>query len=98
MPKRLIEPVEEDEEDEEMFEEDEVKPKKKMIEPRVEKEAVKTKEIKRRFGIIPPQNIKVIDTESQEVLGDGDFAVIQVLTDILERLERIETSIGRIAQ
>jgi len=53
-------------------------------------------EVKRRFGIVAPQPIRIVDTETNELVGEGDFAVIQALTDILERLERIEVQIGAI--
>jgi len=54
----------------------------------------KPKQVKRRFGIIAPQSIKIIDVETNELVGEGEYAVIQALTDILERLERIETKLG----
>ena len=52
------------------------------------------KEVKRRFGIIAPQPIRIVDEESREVVGEGEYAILQALTDILERLERIEYKIG----
>jgi|TARA_Y100000034_G_scaffold19770_1_gene22416 hypothetical protein len=50
--------------------------------------------VKRRYGVVPPQPIRIIDAESNEVFGEGEFAVYQVLSEILERLERIENNIG----
>jgi hypothetical protein len=62
------------------------------------KKAVKQKaEPKRRFGIVAPETMKIIDTETNEIIGDGEYAVLQALTNIIERLERIETQIGAIS-
>ena len=65
------------------------KPLKSRAEPKEE-------EVKRRFGLIGPQPLRIVDTETNELVGEGEFAVIQALTDILERLERIEVQIGAI--
>ena len=51
---------------------------------------------KRRFGIVAPEGMKIVDTEANEVVGEGEYLIPQLLTDIIERLERIETTIGAI--
>ena len=67
----------------------------KEVETRGRKPKTKpTEEVKRRFGIVGPQPMRIVDTETNELVGEGEFAVIQALTDILERLERIEVQIG----
>jgi len=95
------EEFEESEDDEEEFDEDdedeeelEVPIKRKVP---IKKRNITEEEPKRRFGIVAPQTLKIVDTETQELVGEGDFAVVQALTDILERLERIETQIGAMA-
>jgi len=103
MPKiRQIEEVEEDEDSEDSEEEDAdeeliEEPVKPKFKPKIQVKP-EPKEAKRRFGIIAPQTLKIVDTETNEVIGDGEFAVIQALTDILERLERIEVQIGATLQ
>lgn len=88
----------EDEADDDEFEDDiEEMPTRKPanLKTAVQQRQAK-KEVKRRFGIVAPQSLRIVDTETNEVVGDGEFAVIQALTDILERLERIETKIGAV--
>jgi len=80
--------TDEDELETEDEEEIEEKPKSKL--------KIKPKEIKRRFGIVAPQNLKIIDVETNEVIGEGDYAIIQAVTYIIEMLERIETQIGAV--
>lgn len=54
--------------------------------------------IKRRYAIVAPQPIRIIDAEAEEVIGEGDYAVLQALTDVIERLERIENTIGSLVE
>ena len=49
---------------------------------------------KRRYGVIAAQPVRIVDAEGQEVIGEGEYLVAQALTDIIERLERIENAIG----
>jgi hypothetical protein len=84
---------EEDEDDEEELEvpEPPVRAKKKTV----SKKPQKPTEPKRRYqAFFNPQRIGVADAETGEIVGEGEYAVYQVLADILERLERIENSIG----
>ena len=53
-------------------------------------------QVKTRFGILAPTPLRIIDTETNEIIGEGEAATLQVLTDILERLERIEVQIGAV--
>lgn len=62
--------------------------------PRPVSKEQEEQEVKRRYAIIAPQPIRIVDAEAEEVIGEGDYAVLQALTDILERLERIENTIG----
>jgi hypothetical protein len=95
------EEVEEDEgeeEDEEEVEKPIQKPlmknrmvKKPFIKPH--KSAIPQKP-KRRYAIVAAQPVRIIDAEAQEVVGEGEYLIAQALTDIIERLERIENNIG----
>ena len=49
---------------------------------------------KRRYGIVPAQPVRIVDTEAEEVVAEGDYLIAQALADIIERLERIENTIG----
>ena len=49
---------------------------------------------KRRYGIVAAQPIRIVDAEGQEVIAEGDYLIPQALTDIIERLERIENTLG----
>ena len=83
-----IDEFDEEEEDDEDYEDElEVEEKKPKLKS-------KPKTPSRRFGIIAAESMKIVDIETRETIGEGDYAVIQALTDILERLERIETKIG----
>jgi len=93
---------EEDGEDDNQFEdedgdEDELEKGSVPLEIRRKKVGFKkptTPEPKRRFGVVAPQPIRLIDVETNEVVGEGDYLVTTALADIIERLERIENSIG----
>ena len=109
MPK-ITEDIEESEDEDEQFEEDEEleqapKRKGKPIQapsparvglPR-NIQPPQSQAPKRRFGVIAAQPVKIVDTEAEEVLGEGEYLIAQVLADIVERLERIENTIGSIA-
>jgi len=73
-------------------------PRTARVETRGRKPKIKPEEpeVKRRFGLIGPQPIRIVDTETNELIGEGEFAVIQALTDVIERLERIEVQLGAI--
>lgn len=53
---------------------------------------------KRRYLIAAPQPLRIVDAEGNEVIAEGDYLVPQALTDIIERLERIEDMIGNITE
>ncbi len=55
-----------------------------------------TKEISRkRFGLFSQEARRgIADLESGEVVGEGEAVILEVLSDVLERLERIETNLG----
>jgi len=91
----IEEPEEEDDQFEDDNEEDNVR-KPTNLKTAAQQRISAKKEVKRRFGIMPPESLRIVDTETKEVVGEGEFAVIQALTDILERLERIETKIGAV--
>lgn len=89
------EQFEEEEEDEEnLEEEEEVRKKAKKPLPNPSRIGMKPIQPQKRYGIIAPQPLRLVDVESQEVIGEGDYAVLQALTDVIERLERIENSVG----
>jgi hypothetical protein len=102
MPKKVVEEDDFDEEEEE-FEEDEEDNKpikfetrggpKKVKKPEPKKEPSPAKQ--KRFAVFAnPQRVGIVDAETQEVIAEGDYAILQVLADILERLESIENSVG----
>lgn len=54
-----------------------------------------SKEGNPRFGVfIQPPRTGIADSETGEIVGEGDTAVLQILANILERLERIENNLG----
>jgi len=70
---------------------------------RKKKEEVK-EEVKRRFGIIAPQPLRYVDTETNEVIAEADLndnksmsiAILAAISDLKEQLERVEVQIGAI--
>ena len=70
----------EDEEDEEI-EEDELEQESKPLEKRgrpkkfIKKQEPKEPEAKTRYGIIPPQPIRLADAETNEVIGEGEYLI-----------------------
>jgi len=114
MPKIKQEDFEEDEEDEdEDLEDDEDEEEeletedipRKRIETRGRKpKEVKPVEVKRRYGIVPPQPLRYVDTETNEVIAEADIndsksmqiAIIAAISDLKEQIERIEVQIGAI--
>ena len=92
-----------DEDDEEELETEEVSRRK--VETRGRKPKVKAPaEVKRRFGIVPPQPLRYVDTETNEVIAEADIndsksmqiAIIAAISDLKEQIERIEVQIGAI--
>ena len=53
---------------------------------------------KRRYGVVAPQPLRIVDVEAQEVLAEGEHLTAQAFTDIIERLERIENLIGSMTE
>ena len=105
MPKK-IERDEEDEELEEELEEEEeefeedlppMKKKPKKLRPKINKP--QPKEPKQRYVAfnIPPR-MGIMDAETNEVVAEGEFAMLQAQANMIERLERIENSIGSIME
>lgn len=83
--------MEEDELEEEDVEELERKEKKAEI-PRKLKKTVK---LHKRFAVFSyPPRTGIVDVETNEIIAEGELAVLQILALILERLERIETNLG----
>ena len=71
----------------------------------VTKPKVKVKEEpKRRYGLIPPQPLRYVDTETNEVIAEADIndtksmlvAILAAISDLKEQQERIEVQIGAI--
>ena len=85
-----------EDEEEDVYDTPKRKPERIETRGRKPKQQPQQEEVKRRFGIIAPTQLRIVDTETNELVGEGDFAVIQALTDILERLERIEVQIGAV--
>jgi len=53
---------------------------------------------KRRYGIVAAQPVQIVDVEAKEVVAEGEYLIAQALADIIERLERIENTIGSMTQ
>ena len=50
---------------------------------------------RKRYALFAmPARLGVADAETGDVIGEGDTAVLSILADVLERLERIEDNIG----
>jgi len=101
MPKIKEEETEEFEEDEEEFDEDELEQEEVQRKPKrkpTAKPSPKNEEpeLKQRYGIMAPQPMRLGDTETSEIIGEGEYLVPMALANIIERLERIENSIGSI--
>jgi len=97
-----FEDFEDEEEEEEVDEDDELEmrerereTKTKQLKP-ISKTISKPKEVKRRYGLVAPTPLRLIDTESNEIIGEGEGLIYTTLAEILERLERIEVRIGAI--
>ena len=111
MPKIKQDLDEEESEDEDQFDEEseeelEQEPKKLIKRPIQASNPARvgnTKNIqqpasKRRYGVMAAQPVRIVDVESNEIVGEGEYLIAQVLADILERLERIENTIGSMTQ
>jgi len=103
-PEEDEEEEEVDDEDDEEYLEDipkkTAKPRFNLPKPKAkEKPNPKPKEEletpKRRYvAFSTPQRVGIMDAETNEVIAEGEFALLQSNADILERLERIENLIG----
>lgn len=59
----------------------------------------KIKKVKKRFVVFAQQpRMGIVDSETNEVLAEGDLGVFEALANILERLERMETTIGSLVE
>jgi hypothetical protein len=97
---------EEDEEtdDDELEQEEQAKPKNKGMKRPIPSPARQglpknvpqpaPASIKRRYGVAAVQPVRIVDVESNEIIAEGDYLIAQALTDIIERLERIENTVG----
>ena len=53
------------------------------------------KRVKKRFAIFAQQQrLGIVDAETNDIIAEGEYAVLEVLANILERLERMEATIG----
>ena len=112
MPKK-VKPIEEEEEEQEEEDEEEeddleleeeevpqskhpVRPKPFQKKAKVEKPAEQPK--KRFMAFANPARVGVADSETGEVVGEGETAVLEILADILEKLERIENTLGNMVE
>lgn len=86
-----VEEVEQEERgDDDEIEQEEIE----MPKVKSKKQQTTPKQQKMRFGIVAPESMKLIDIESKEVIGEGEYIIVQALANILERLERIEAKLG----
>lgn len=72
-----------------------IKPLKQPIQ-QIPKQPIKPK---KRYAVFnTPANVGIGDTETGQVVVDGDLGIFQALAEILEKLERIEYKIGNILE
>jgi len=84
-------------EEEELSEEEREQLKEEERKPITRKPSSKrapAKPAPRFVAFSSPERVGILDSESKEVVAEGENVVLQVLADILERLERIENNIG----
>ncbi|GAH06420.1 unnamed protein product [marine sediment metagenome] len=81
------------EEEKELLEEEEKPEGKKTPTP-----TKPTKPAERYVMFNLPERTGIMDAETKEVIGEGESVVPQVLTNILERLERIENNLGSLME
>ena len=68
-----------------------------LEEEKLEKKPIKR--VKKRFTIFAQQQrIGIVDAETNDIIAEGEYAVLEVLANILERLERIEATIGSLVE
>jgi len=92
MPLKKIKKAEPGEEGYEGLEIDELE------EEDIEKKPKGAKKVKKRFAVFAQaQRLGIVDAETEEVLAEGEYATLEILANILERLERMETTIGSLA-
>lgn len=59
----------------------------------------KVKKVKKRFAVFAQaQRLGIVDAETQEVLAEGEYGVLEALANVLERLERMEATIGSLVE
>ena len=57
------------------------------------------KKVKRRFEpFVVNARAGIVDSETGEVVAEGEYATLDVLANILERLERMEATIGSLIE
>jgi hypothetical protein len=110
MPKKIYgkeEDLEEDLEEEEEEEEEEEFPEDLTPIKKNTKGSPLARDIKKPIMVKPkpkgqprfvafsiPQRVGIADSESDEVIAEGEFSVLQAMSNIIERLERIENTLG----
>ena len=53
--------------------------------------------VRKRYVVFTqPPRIGIVDSETKEIIAEGDTAMLEALANILERLERIEATLGSI--
>ena len=58
-------------------------------------EKPKDKKVKKRYVVFEQaQRLGIVDAEAKEVIAEGEYGVLEALANILERLERMEATIG----
>lgn len=60
----------------------------------VPKEEPATEVPKRYAPFAMPERAGIVDSETGEVVGEGEMAMFTILAEILNRMERIENSLG----
>lgn len=108
MPKKIKIEEEHEEFDEDSFEEDEeeveeeeevVEEVEKPVKKKIKLKKKVEEEVKVRYtAFANPQRYGIVDAETEEVVAEGEHAILQSLANIIERLERIENTIGNVME
>lgn len=93
-----LDPDELDDEEREMLEEEIQERPKGKKKASLQKVQAKKKPKVRYSAFVYPERMGIADTETGEILAEGQYGVLQALANIVERLERIELKIGNLIE
>lgn len=92
MNKKGMDPEDLDEDEFEELEEEE-KPRRTL-----KKKGVKKKPVQRYMAFNVPQRVGVADSETNEILAEGEMGIYEMLAKIYSKQEKLELQIGQIME